>query len=76
MNCGAASFAVTEGASIHPSSSSVCAAAEHDGVASASGTAFDSRHLPSYSFFFFLYYNQFLIVIDAICQQEEFSLSV
>ncbi|CDI80404.1 scavenger receptor protein SR2, putative [Eimeria acervulina] len=37
MNCGAASFAVTEGASIHPSSSSVCAAAEHDGVASASG---------------------------------------
>ncbi|KAL8440394.1 hypothetical protein Efla_000282 [Eimeria flavescens] len=37
MNCAAAEFALTEGSSIHPGSSSVCAAAEIDGVASASG---------------------------------------
>ncbi|KAL8438670.1 hypothetical protein ACSSS7_000012 [Eimeria intestinalis] len=37
MNCAGASFALSEGASIHPGTSAVCAAAELDGVASASG---------------------------------------
>ncbi|XP_026190061.1 uncharacterized protein LOC34618374 [Cyclospora cayetanensis] len=37
MNCSAAGFGLAEGASIHPGSSSVCAAAESDGVTSASG---------------------------------------
>ncbi|KAL8444256.1 hypothetical protein Emag_005613 [Eimeria magna] len=37
MNCAGADFALSEGASIHPGTSAVCAAAELDGVASASG---------------------------------------
>ncbi|KAL8448704.1 hypothetical protein Emed_003613 [Eimeria media] len=37
MNCAGAEFALSEGASIHPGTSAVCAAAELDGVASASG---------------------------------------
>ncbi|KAL8270855.1 hypothetical protein Esti_005226 [Eimeria stiedai] len=36
MNCAGAEFALSEGASIHPGTSAVCAAAELDGVTSAS----------------------------------------
>lgn len=44
MNCAAADFAVTEGVSIHPGTSSICAAAEVDGVTSASGDSHLSKN--------------------------------